>query len=131
MKDYANGEQTDGNEGSNNIMQHYKKLNRLGATVIVIHHSTPTYEKGKIVGIKLKGNSEGIRSNADITYLFERDFDRAERTVTAETSRVSSRESGSVMKYNAVNGWFPVKAELTQTVNSGSKDKEVNRGIGI
>lgn len=95
LKDYTNGENLDTNEGANNIMQHIKQLDRLGATVVIIAHSTPQLDKGgDKVKPKLKGNSEYLYANIDVTYMFERNFENGERTVTAERSRIPSMQTG-------------------------------------
>ncbi len=59
----------DSNDGMKHVISTLKKLTNTGATLVVLHHIT---EKGKD-GFKLKGNSEALYSQCDISYGYTRD----------------------------------------------------------
>lgn len=98
LKDFRNNNEMDSNSGMDSIIKRLKHFTKLGATVVVIHHSTPLWDGHKIKGVKLKGNAEAIYSNTDITYLFERDFGKSESKLTVERSRVEDMPTGTVQK---------------------------------
>ncbi len=93
LKDFREGKEMDSNTGMDDIIKRLKKLTKMGATVIVILHSTAYgADKDKI---KLKGNAEAVYSNTDVTYRYERDFDTKESILYCERSRIEGLESGT------------------------------------
>jgi len=122
LKDFTNGENLDSNEGSNNIMQHIKQLDRLGATVIIVAHSTPGGTTDKPLPPKLKGNSEYIYANVDLTYRFERNFSTNTRTLTAERSRINEVRSDT--NFQSTNNQEWTYELTTADINASSKGGE-------
>ncbi len=102
LKDFRNSSEMDSNTGMDTIIKRFKHFTKLGATVIVIHHSTPLWKENKMSGVKLKGNAEAVYSNTDITYLLERDWDKQESKLTCERSRVEEMPTGAVQTISAV-----------------------------
>ena len=104
MKNFVNGADIDSNRGSDKIMLRLKKLTNTGASLIILHHITKQEN-----GInKLKGNSEGLYSSADITYVYKRND-----AIVALKSRIAGIENGKVMRsYTALNHSSSQKDDL-------------------
>ena len=119
LKDFSFEEDSDNNKGSNRILQRYKLLSNMGATLIIITHSTALREGGKIVDVKLRGNEEGIKANTDVVYLFEHDWEANKRTITVQKSRVDGVKKGDKHIQNALS-W----AKLSLTDNRDSTEEE-------
>lgn len=107
LKDFKNNQDLDTNDGMDIILKRFKKLTKLGATVIVIHHSTIKYNLGgKPNGIKIKGNEEALYSNSDMTYLYERDLQTNESKLTCERSRNDDVLNAKVFKTDLCGNWL-------------------------
>lgn len=112
LKDFKNGEELDSNNGMDTIIKRFKQLSKMGATVIVIHHSTlKRGVKDKPNEIKIKGNEEAIYSNSDITYLYKRDWETNIAELICERSRVGYIKSGSIFKTNSYDASWSLNTE--------------------
>ncbi len=124
LKDFKNGQELDTNNGMDTIIKRLKQLTKLGATVIVVHHSTKKRGiQGKPDEIKIKGNEEAIYSNSDITYLYKRDWETNVSELICERSRINSKllRSGTTYKKSSYDGSWSIESEVTLTNNSESK----------
>lgn len=118
LKDFSFELDSDNNKGSNAILQKYKLLSNMGATLVIITHSTALREGGKVVDIKLRGNEEGIKSNTDVVYMFEQDWEANKRTITVQKSRIDGVKKGDK---HIQDGLSWVKLPITD--NSVSTEK--------
>jgi len=126
LKDFKNSQEMDTNNGMDNIIKRLKQLTKMGATVVVVHHSTLKRGVGKDGKdtIKIKGNEEAIYSNSDITYLFERNFEEGTSALKAERSRVDTMRSGTIVTRTKEMGWVKV-TELSLTSISENSNEEI------
>jgi len=74
FKDFSFGYDTDTNLGCQTVMNIYQKLLDLGATIVIIFHSTKTYND-KSSDFKIKGNADTIKSKLDFLYKLHRTKD--------------------------------------------------------
>jgi len=68
LKDFVGN--LDSNEQSQEAMEHIRRLVKKNATVILIAHTTLQRDNGKVIGEKLQGNEQTIKSKCDAVFNF-------------------------------------------------------------
>lgn len=98
-KDFSFGLDTDTNKGSQQVFETYQLLLNLGATVVIIFHSTKSFSKDGKPHIKLKGNADTIESKMDFLYKLERNFKDNYVSLTVQCSRAADVKIGDTISY--------------------------------
>jgi hypothetical protein len=95
-KDFSFGKDTDSNRGSQEVFETYQQLLNLGATIVIIFHSTKLYDGGG--DFKLKGNADTIESKMDFLYKLRRTKDNIVN-LTVTCSREAGLNIGDVLSF--------------------------------
>jgi hypothetical protein len=121
LKDFS--EDLDTNTDAQKAMQHIRQFTKLGATVIVIAHGTEKRtNEGKVIGFKIKGNSETIQSKCDCIIRFEKKESNTDygsmtmRKFIPDRMRISNASTQTILVYD--------KAILSQAIQRAIMENE-------
>lgn len=99
FKDFSFGLDTDTNKGCQNVFEIYQQLLNLGATLVIVFHSTKSFDGKGGYSIKLKGNADTIESKMDFLYKLERDTKNNHVNLTVQCAREEGLKIGSTISY--------------------------------
>ena len=88
LQNFTGKYEIDSNDGMKHVITTLKKLTNTGAALVLIHHITETSKDG----FKLKGNSEVLYSQCDISYGYIRD-----EPLQILKSRITGMENGKTL----------------------------------
>lgn len=114
----------DSNKDAQNTMEYIRQFTKLGATVILIAHATEIIKDGKVIGFKVQGNSETIKSKCDCVFRFEvtesKKYEIIVRSFIPEAMRISNASKDKFQIYdkdmliNAIHTCIDNEDKLTQ-----------------